>query len=484
MAGKGRLDADFRRFQVPHFPHQDDIRVLAQKRPEGRGEGQVDLFPDLHLVDSLQVEFHRIFGGHNIVRGFVQLADGGVEGGGFAAAGGAGDQDHAVGLVDGLFHLFQGLFLEAQLGHVQLQVGLVQQAQDYFFAEQGGQHRNPEVHGFVFADLHLDAAVLGQAPFGDVQLGHDLHPGSDGVFQLHRRLHYLVEHAVNAVADPEHLFVGLQVDVAGALADGIHEDVVDQADDRGVFGFLFQLGNVQILFFLDQFQLAVIEGGQDVFKHAGRVKELFNGLLDHRFRSHDDFNIVTSDELYVINGGNVGGVAGGDDQGRTHPVDGNGKVLVDQVGGNQGGDLFVDFEVPQVDGRHPVLDAEEVDQVVFADVAKLDQVGPQPAAVHLLFLQGLGQLGLGDQLGADQHFPQPFVLEIHVHIFFKLLAVDGFVTTPSSSLRGNLRHCDVLYVRLIPQVLRASNLEPLLCHRFSRHYYSCYEFISCWLLFV
>jgi len=52
------------------------------------------------------------------------------------------------------------------------------------------------------------------------------------------------------------------------------------------------------------------------------------------------------------------------------------------------------------------------------------------------------------------------------------------VALSSSSLRGNLRHCDVLYVRLIPQVLRASNLEPLLCHRFSRHYYSCYEFIN------
>jgi len=62
--------------------------------------------------------------------------------------------------------------------------------------------------------------------------------------------------------------------------------------------------------------------------------------------------------------------------------------------------------------------------------------------------------------------------------FLSTIKEDGFVTTPSSLLRVILRHCDVLYVRIIPQVLRASNPEPLLCHRFSRHYYSCYEFIK------
>ena len=44
----------------------------------------------------------------------------------------------------------------------------------------------------------------------------------------------------------------------------------------------------------------------------------------------------------------------------------------------------------------------------------------------------------------------------------KLIKAHGFVKTPASSFRCNLRHCGVLYVRLIPQVLRASNLKLLL----------------------
>ena len=37
--------------------------------------------------------------------------------------------------------------------------------------------------------------------------------------------------------------------------------------------------------------------------------------------------------------------------------------------------------------------------------------------------------------------------------------VDGFVKSPTSALRCILRHCRVLYVPLIPQDLRALNLE-------------------------
>ena len=36
---------------------------------------------------------------------------------------------------------------------------------------------------------------------------------------------------------------------------------------------------------------------------------------------------------------------------------------------------------------------------------------------------------------------------------------DGFVKSPTSALRCILRHCSVLKVRLIPQDLRALNLE-------------------------
>ena len=47
-----------------------------------------------------------------------------------------------------------------------------------------------------------------------------------------RRVHRLEEDAVDAVADLERLFLGLDVDVAGALLDRVEDQVVDEADDR------------------------------------------------------------------------------------------------------------------------------------------------------------------------------------------------------------------------------------------------------------
>ena len=67
-------------------------------------------------------------------------------------------------------------------------------------------------------DFQLDAAVLRQAVLRDVQLGHQLDT------QLTTRLAdsaaapLEIQHAVEAVADPEFLFKRFQVDVAGALS--------------------------------------------------------------------------------------------------------------------------------------------------------------------------------------------------------------------------------------------------------------------------
>ena len=110
--------------------------------------------------------------------------------------------------------------LEAELGHVELQVRLVEQAQDDLLAEDRRQHGDAEVHVLAGAELELDAAVLRQAPLGDVERRHDLDARGDGVLELERRLHDLFEHAVDAVADAEHLLEGLEVDVAGAPLDG------------------------------------------------------------------------------------------------------------------------------------------------------------------------------------------------------------------------------------------------------------------------
>jgi hypothetical protein len=134
--------------------------------------------------------------------------------------------------------LLQRLGLEAEFRHVEHQLALVEQAHDDLFAEQGRQARDTEVDVLglaVVAEANLDAAVLRQALLGDVQLRHDLDARGNGVAHLQRRRHDVVEDAVDAVADAVFLFVGLDVNIAGAFRNRRHQDDVHQLDDRRLF---------------------------------------------------------------------------------------------------------------------------------------------------------------------------------------------------------------------------------------------------------
>jgi hypothetical protein len=59
-----------------------------------------------------------------------------------------------------------------------------------------------------------DAAVLRNAFLGDVELRHDLHARDDRGLEPRRRLHDLVEHAVDPEPDAQLLLERLDVDVA------------------------------------------------------------------------------------------------------------------------------------------------------------------------------------------------------------------------------------------------------------------------------
>ena len=116
--------------------------------------------------------------------------------------------------------------------------GAVQHADDHAFAEHGRQDADAHVHR-VAADVQLDAAVLRQAPLGDVQVGHDLDAAGDGHGQVARRRHHFVEHAVAAIAHLVFVFKRLEMDVAGLVLDGQQEHHVDElADGGGVGDFL------------------------------------------------------------------------------------------------------------------------------------------------------------------------------------------------------------------------------------------------------
>ena len=146
-----------------------------------------------------------------------------------------GELQHA--LQAGEFALIHAQFLRAEQRLV-----LAQETHDDRLAVEHGDDRDADVHlGGV--DPHLDAAVLGQALFRDVQMAEDLDAGADRRLEpLHLGRHgNFLEDAVDAVPDPELVLEGLEMDVRGAEIDRVFQDLVDEANDRGVFGRVIEI---------------------------------------------------------------------------------------------------------------------------------------------------------------------------------------------------------------------------------------------------
>src|SRR6185295_4080612 len=187
VAGERSLDGDLRGLLVADLAHHDHVRVLAEEGAQPGGEGEPDLRADRHLADALELVFDRVLDGEDVEVGRVDAGERAVQRGGLPGAGGAGDQDDPVRPPDERVHVLERLPGHADLRQVQEHGGLVQQAHHDALAERGGDGGDADVD-VPAGELDPDAAVLGQALLGDVELRHDLHAAQDGALVALGRL--------------------------------------------------------------------------------------------------------------------------------------------------------------------------------------------------------------------------------------------------------------------------------------------------------
>src|SRR5690606_14098512 len=114
-------------------------------------------------------------------------------------------------------------------------LALVEQAKGDGFGVDGGDGGDADVE-VGGAGAEVDASVLRQAFFGDVEARHDFEARDDGVLEAQEvfRHGHGDQQAIDAVADAELAFLGFEVDVGGLVGDGLGDDVGDEAHDGGV----------------------------------------------------------------------------------------------------------------------------------------------------------------------------------------------------------------------------------------------------------
>ena len=218
-------------------------------------------------------------------------------------------------------------------------------------------------------DVEGDATVLGHAVLGDVHVRHDLQAGGDRAGDGLRARRDVVEHPVDAVADAQVGLGGLDVDVRGPLVEGLEDEEVDVADDRGRLG-----------------------GGLDVVDRG-----LAGCPLDAERGLHGHVGGVAAGERAVDVGADLG--PGGDDHDEVAADDGPQVVHGEHVG-----------RVRRRHHGHPGVEGDHDDVVVpggrLGDDPGHRRVDAHGVEVDELQTHLLGhpphQVGLGDQLLVGQ----------------------------------------------------------------------------------
>ena len=96
MACHGRFDGNLRCFMISNFTHHDNIRVLPQKWSQSGGKRHSHFVLDMDLIDSFEVEFHRIFYGKYFAIFFIQFIQNRIQCRCFATARRAGDKQQSI----------------------------------------------------------------------------------------------------------------------------------------------------------------------------------------------------------------------------------------------------------------------------------------------------------------------------------------------------------------------------------------------------
>jgi len=401
VPGEGGLHRDGGGLLVPDLPDHDDVRVLPQEGTERGGEGQADRVVHVHLVDPVKVVLDRVLGGHDVGAGDVHFGERRVERRRLAAAGRAGHQDHAVGAGDRVHEVLERGRLESELRQVERQVPLVEDPEHDLLPEDGRERGDAQVDR-PLEHPDLDAAVLRDPPFRDVELRHDLDAGEDRRLQLKRGGRHLLEHAVDPEAHAQLPFVRLDVDVARTAPHRLGDEGVDELDDRGLVRAPRRREFRLLRRRLDDLDLVALHRLHDVSHRLGLVVQAVDGPLDLPLGGDVDLHLVAGHELDVVDGEEVGGVGHGHAQRAAGASDRHDLELARDLGRDHADDGRIDLDALEIDAGGLVKLGQELEEALLGEDAELDEGGAEGAAFRPLDLHRLAEVGLGDEVGLDK----------------------------------------------------------------------------------
>ncbi len=205
------------RIEIANFADDQHVRIVAQQTAQRLFETHLVRRIHLHLRDPGDLVFHGIFHRDDVQRRAAeQAADGGVERGGLAAAGGAGEQHQPVWLREHMLHRGQIAKVHAQLFQRQHLILRGKETERHALAVFGRERGHAHVDGVRSlrgAKLVGEGPVLRGAAFGDVHPGEHLQAAGQRGMRRDGQLPVILQHPIHAQADAHFVPRGIDVNV-------------------------------------------------------------------------------------------------------------------------------------------------------------------------------------------------------------------------------------------------------------------------------
>src|ERR1700757_3686736 len=172
-------------------------------------------------------------------------------------------------------------YIEIQVTEFFAERFFVENAEHSVFTMHGWHDRDAEIDEAAFV-ANAEAAVLGDAAFGDVEFAHHFDSGEDcGVPFFSEGLHGVLQDAVDAVLDDVLGVAGFDVNVTGATLEGRENHGIDEADDGADAGVARQFVHgdvfVAVVFVADDLQRETFGGLiEDALGLLGALQEIVN----------------------------------------------------------------------------------------------------------------------------------------------------------------------------------------------------------------
>ena len=243
VSGQGRLDRDLGRLAVADLPDHDHVGIGAHHRAQAGREIESNLGRDLYLSDPVQLVLDGVLDGDDVLLRCVQGHQGGIQGRGLARAGRSSDEHRPVRFVERLLESLALGVGHAELFELHHDGVLVEDPHHDRLAVNARERDHAQVDVATF-DGKAHATVLGQAPLGDIQLGHDLHPRDHARGHAPRNCGDVLHDPVDAHPDAHLVPVGRQMHIRGAPLDRLGHDLVDELDDGSVVGGLAKIDDL------------------------------------------------------------------------------------------------------------------------------------------------------------------------------------------------------------------------------------------------